>query len=94
MPSHLIAHWFLDLMIFGPEDGGNTLLRNVCTHMDYIALYRTSWQHSPSDFFYNYPRNLDRQIIYRHIAQAYIHKETVSVITVAASSKAGINSVD
>jgi hypothetical protein len=29
LPIHLIAHWFLARLIFDPEDGGDTSLRNV-----------------------------------------------------------------
>jgi hypothetical protein len=29
-----------------PEDGGDTFLRNVCSHTDYMALYPRRWQHS------------------------------------------------
>jgi hypothetical protein len=34
-----LASWFLARMIFDPEDGGDTFLRNVCSHTDYTAVY-------------------------------------------------------
>jgi hypothetical protein len=39
-PIHPLAtRWFLARLIFYPEDGGNTFLRNVGSHTDYMALY-------------------------------------------------------
>jgi hypothetical protein len=38
--------WFLARLIFCPEDGGDTFLRKVCSHMDYTALYPRRFQHS------------------------------------------------
>jgi hypothetical protein len=35
---HLLAHWLLAGLIFDPEDGNNTFLRNVDSYMDYPAL--------------------------------------------------------
>jgi hypothetical protein len=32
LPSHLPTPWFLSRLIFNPEDGGNTFLRNVCLY--------------------------------------------------------------
>jgi hypothetical protein len=32
--------WFLSLLIFNPEDGGDTFLRNVSSHTDYTASTR------------------------------------------------------
>jgi hypothetical protein len=36
--SHFLARWFLGL-IFGPEDVGDTILRNFDSYIDYRALY-------------------------------------------------------
>jgi hypothetical protein len=36
----LAARWCLAVLIFYTEDGGDTFLRNVCSHTDYPALYR------------------------------------------------------
>jgi hypothetical protein len=38
------ACWLLARLIFVPEDGVDTLLRNVCSHTDYTALYPRRWQ--------------------------------------------------
>jgi hypothetical protein len=40
------THWFLALLIFDPEDGIDTFLRNVGSHTDYAALYPRRWEHS------------------------------------------------
>jgi hypothetical protein len=37
-------------MIFDPEDGGDTFLRNVGSHKNYMALYPRRWQHRQSTF--------------------------------------------
>jgi hypothetical protein len=37
LPSRLLARWFLTLLIFDPEDGSDTFLRNVCSYTDYTA---------------------------------------------------------
>jgi hypothetical protein len=37
------AFWFLAWLIFHPEDGGDTFLRNVCLHIVYTVLYLTRW---------------------------------------------------
>jgi hypothetical protein len=39
LPSYLLS-W----LIFNPEDGGDTFLRNVSTYMDYTVLYSRRWQ--------------------------------------------------
>jgi hypothetical protein len=39
------SRWFLARLIFCPEDGGYTFLREVGSHMDYTALYLRRWQH-------------------------------------------------
>jgi hypothetical protein len=36
----------LSLLIFDPEDGGDTFLRNVGSHRHYTVLYPRRWQHS------------------------------------------------
>jgi hypothetical protein len=41
LPNHLLARWFLSLLILDPEDGSDTLLRNVGSYTDYTALYPT-----------------------------------------------------
>jgi hypothetical protein len=33
------SRWFLARLIFDPEDGGNTFLRNVGSYTDYTVLY-------------------------------------------------------
>jgi hypothetical protein len=33
-------------LIFDSEDGDDTYLQNVCSHMDYTELYPRIWQHS------------------------------------------------
>jgi hypothetical protein len=43
---HPATRWFLVLLIPHPEDGVDTLLRNVGLHTDYTALYPRRWQHS------------------------------------------------
>jgi hypothetical protein len=40
------TRWFLARLIFDPEDGGDTLLRNVGLHTDYTTLYPAIWQYS------------------------------------------------
>jgi hypothetical protein len=41
------ARWFLTLLIFSREDGGDMLfLRNMGSHTDYTTLHPTRWQHS------------------------------------------------
>jgi hypothetical protein len=40
------SRWFLARLIFDPEDGGDTLLRNVGSCTDYTALYPRRWQFS------------------------------------------------
>jgi hypothetical protein len=37
---------FLARLIFYPEDGGDTFLRNISLHTEYTALHPRSWQHS------------------------------------------------
>jgi hypothetical protein len=39
-------HVSVERLIFDPEVGGDTFLRNVGLHMDYTALYFRRWQHS------------------------------------------------
>jgi hypothetical protein len=39
------ACWLLALLIFDPEDGGDTSLRNVGSHVDYTVLYPGRWQY-------------------------------------------------
>jgi hypothetical protein len=39
------TRWDLSLLIFDPENGGDTFLRNVGLHTDYKALYPKRWQH-------------------------------------------------
>jgi hypothetical protein len=41
---YLLAHWFLARMIFDPEDGGDTFLRNVGSYTDCTTLYLKRWQ--------------------------------------------------
>jgi hypothetical protein len=38
--------WVVALLIFDPEDGGNTFLRNVGSYADYTVLYPRRWQFS------------------------------------------------
>jgi hypothetical protein len=38
-----VAPYFLARLIFEPENGGDTFLRNVCSHMDYTAIYPRRW---------------------------------------------------
>jgi hypothetical protein len=42
-------HWFLARLIFGHEDGGDIILRNV--HTDYASQYSRRFQHSNGDVF-------------------------------------------
>jgi hypothetical protein len=43
---HLLTRWFAELF-FDPEDGGNTILRNVgCNSTDYTASYPRRWYSS------------------------------------------------
>jgi hypothetical protein len=42
----LRAGAILAQLIFDPECGGITFLRNACSHMDYMMLYPRKWQHS------------------------------------------------
>jgi hypothetical protein len=42
------TRWYLARLISGPEDGGDTFLRNICSHTDYTALYPKRGQHSRS----------------------------------------------
>jgi hypothetical protein len=44
LPSHLLALWFDARLIFNPEDGGDSFLRNVGSYMDYTAPYPRRWQ--------------------------------------------------
>jgi hypothetical protein len=44
--GHLLSRWFLTRLIFGPEDGGDTFLRNVGSYTDYTVLYPRRWQFS------------------------------------------------
>jgi hypothetical protein len=37
---------FLARLIFDPEEGGDTVLQNVCPHTDYTAIYPRIWIHS------------------------------------------------
>jgi hypothetical protein len=41
--GHLLAPWFLASLIFVPDDGGDTFLRNVGSYTSYRALYLTRW---------------------------------------------------
>jgi hypothetical protein len=46
---HLQGHatrMFLARLIFEPETGSGTFLRNVGSHTEYAVLYLTTWQHS------------------------------------------------
>jgi hypothetical protein len=38
------SRWFLARLIFDPEDGGDTFLRNVGSYTDYTALCPRRWQ--------------------------------------------------
>jgi hypothetical protein len=40
------THWFLARLIFGPEDGGDSFLRNVGPRTNYSVLYPRRWKHS------------------------------------------------
>jgi hypothetical protein len=40
------ARWFLAQLIFDPEDGGDTFLRNVGSHTNHTMLYVRRWLHS------------------------------------------------
>jgi hypothetical protein len=42
---NLLARLFLARLIFYPENGGNTFLRNVGSHTDYAALYRKRYNY-------------------------------------------------
>jgi hypothetical protein len=46
--GHLLSRWFLTRLIFGPEDGGDTFLRNVGSYTDYTVVYQGRCN------FYNY----------------------------------------
>jgi hypothetical protein len=38
--------YYLHLLIFNPEDGGDTFLQNISSHLDFMALYPRRRQHS------------------------------------------------
>jgi hypothetical protein len=38
--------WFVVWLTFDPEDGDDIFLRNVCSHVNYTALYIRRWQQS------------------------------------------------
>jgi hypothetical protein len=43
--SHMLPApiWFLSRLIFDPEDGSHTFLRNIGSHTDYAAQYPRRW---------------------------------------------------
>jgi hypothetical protein len=42
--GHLLARWCLPRLIFDPDDGGGTFLRNVGSYTDYTVPYSRRWQ--------------------------------------------------
>jgi hypothetical protein len=44
--SKKLTPWFLARLIFDPEDGSHTSLRNFGSYTDYTAVYFRIWKHS------------------------------------------------
>jgi hypothetical protein len=50
------TRWIFGRLIFDPEDGGDTFLRNIGSHTHYTALYPRRWQCSGIKLFCYFAR--------------------------------------